>query len=390
MPRQRIPSVIITGFLGSGKTTLIKHLLETSLKGKKVALIENEIGEISVDTTILKTANVEISELTAGCMCCTISGDFSNAVSDILEHVVPDVLLIETTGIANPISVFMLLANDQRLLLEAILTVADAEHLWDNLQENLVAEIQLTVSDIIVLNKCDTVSAATLVADEQLIRKMNERAPVFQVSQGKLPAGILTFASPDELRHNLTAEMEKLKAHYDEEILKRLESRRRLAVSRKQEDGKAEGAVEAHHHAQVDHTHDKHAHGGHSHSAGESYHLEIDEIESFAFEMTGIFSHRKFEDLLSALTKSYYRAKGVIAVEEIETPVIFNYASGRYTFDFETLTGEKHGDVKSESGDAKSESGDAKSVFVFIGKRIGSEREAMYAKLKAAIAVGGV
>ncbi|MFN3345088.1 MAG: CobW family GTP-binding protein [Chloroherpetonaceae bacterium] len=334
----RIPAIIITGFLGSGKTTLIKHLLETSLSGKKVALIENEIGEVSVDSVILKTQSVEISELTAGCMCCTISGDFQNAVSDILKGVSPDVLLIETTGIANPLSIFMMLANDRRLILEAIITVADAENLWLHLQENLVAEIQLTICDMVVLNKIDVCSEAQLKAAENLVRKMNERAPIFKVVQGKIPPEVLFISSPKNLRQEHETFMAELKRKYDKEIHQRLHQ------------------LEQHH---------AHEHEHHHEHGSESYHLDIDQIETFAIELPHEFSQAKFEEFLSDLPRQCYRAKGIVKFDAMPTPAIFNFASGRYTFEFDTLKDETI----------------SHNTLIFIGKQIGKHKSSIEAKL---------
>lgn len=358
MQQERIPTIIITGFLGSGKTTLIKHLLETSLKERKVALIENEIGEVSVDTMILKTQNVAISELTAGCMCCTISGDFSNAVTDILEGVTPEALLIETTGIANPISIFMMLANDQRLILDTIITVADAERLEENLMENLVAEIQLTISDIIALNKIDVCSESALRKAETLIRKMNERAPIFRTVQGRIPPELIFAPKRDGLREELQAQVFALKKKYDAEIERRREEKR-ISQSHSEPAMPLTLAVQA---APLTHHHD-HEHGA------ESYHLEVDEIETFAFERPEIFAQRKFEEFLATLPRHYYRVKGVVNFVEMPNPTIFNFASGRYTFDYESL---QHDDFRTSG---------SSSIFVFIGKRIARERDATLERL---------
>ncbi len=361
MQQERIPTIIITGFLGSGKTTLIKHLLETSLKDRKVALIENEIGEVSVDTLILKTQNVSISELTAGCMCCTISGDFSNAVTDILSGVTPEVLLIETTGIANPISIFMMLANDQRLILDTIITVADAERLEENLMENLVAEIQLTISDIVALNKVDVCSESALLKAESLIRKMNERAPIFRTVQGRIPPELIFAPKHVGLREELQAQVAALKKQYDAEIERRMQEKR---TRQSQHEPAMPFTLALHTESSAHHHHD-HEHGA------ESYHLEVDEIETFAFERSETFAQRKFEEFLATLPRHYYRAKGVVNFVEMQNPTIFNFASGRYTFDYESLQNE---DFR-KSGSS--------SIFVFIGKRIAHERDEMLARLLA-------
>jgi G3E family GTPase len=357
MQQERIPTIIITGFLGSGKTTLIKHLLETSLKDRKVALIENEIGEVSVDSMILKTQNVAISELTAGCMCCTISGDFSNAVTDILENTSPEALLIETTGIANPISIFMMLANDQRLILDTIITVVDAERLEDNLAENLVAEIQLTISDLIALNKADVCSEAVLRKAEERIRQMNERAPIFRTVQGRIPPELIFAPKHVGLREELQAQVTALKEKYDAEIERRLHETRARTASMQPAMPFTLTVQPA-----PSHSHE-HEHGA------ESYHLEVDEIETFAFERSEIFSQRKFEEFLATLPRYYYRAKGVVNFVEMQNPTIFNFASGRYTFDYDSL----QDDEFRKSG--------SRSIFVFIGKRIMQEREQILERL---------
>jgi G3E family GTPase len=365
-PLQRVPTIIITGFLGSGKTTMIKHLLETSLNGKKVALIENEIGDVSVDSVILKTQNVEISELTSGCMCCTISGDFSNAVSDILQNTTPDVLLIETTGIANPISIFMMLANDRRLILDMIITVADADNLWENLQENLVAEIQLSICDVVVLNKADLCTEGKLKGSEELAKKINERAPILKAVQGKIPPELLLTSSYTTIRSELQETVQALKKKYDTEIERRLHEKREAESAAVTTNALFPIATVAapdggHHHHHHDHTN------------AESYHLEIDAIETFAFEFKAEnlprFSQAKFEDFLAALPKHYYRAKGVVNFAEMRNPTIFNFSSGRYTFDYETLESENYRLTNPSS------------VFVFIGKRIEHEETAMREKL---------
>jgi G3E family GTPase len=326
LTRSKIPTLIITGFLGSGKTTLIKQLLQTSLAGKKVALIENEIGEVSIDAAILKTENVSIRELSSGCLCCTVSGDFLSAISDILNNTSPDVLLVETTGIANPISVFYMLAADRRLLLDAIITVADAENLMQYLDDTSVAEIQLTIADVIILNKIDTVSESAVAALEATIRGLTQRAAIFKTREAKIPSDIFFGTSHNVLRDEIHA----LEKRADDQIKTRAAER---GI-----------ALQEHHHV------------GHTHGAA-AYHLDVDEIESFVVEINGKFSKRKFENFLSAL-KGVYRAKGIVHFAEDASPVIFNFTSGRFVLDYDTLSHETSQDAV------------FKNQLVFIGQKI--------------------
>ncbi|MDX2130418.1 MAG: GTP-binding protein, partial [Chloroherpetonaceae bacterium] len=300
-------------------------------------------------------SNVQISEITSGCMCCTVSGEFSEAVTDILKSVTPDVLLIETTGIANPISVFMMLANDSRLILESILTVADAEHLLEQLSETLVTEIQLSICDAVILNKCDVASSDVIESAEARIRKHNSRAPIFRTSQSNIPPEVVMTFSNTAYKAELDSFVSSLKHHYDHEIERRLAQKRAstadfvpLASS-----SLFPIATSPDHH----HSH----HHGHDHSEAESYHLEVDEIETFVLEPTGIFEQRDFEQFLSDVPPECYRIKGVLNLKEYDHPVIFNFSSGRYTIDFESLAGEKQSETPNR--------------LVFIGKGLKSFEE---------------
>jgi G3E family GTPase len=181
-----VPVSIITGFLGSGKTTLLRHLLADGLGGRRVALIVNEIGEVGFDGRAVEGLNVErIIELTSGCICCTLGSDFLLAVEELIDGYAPDLIVIETTGLAEPSG----LARQVRaagLPLDSIVTLADAAHLAAALDLAAVARWQLRAADIVVLDKIDLATPVGLVAAREAVREHNQRAMVIETVRGVL------------------------------------------------------------------------------------------------------------------------------------------------------------------------------------------------------------
>jgi len=180
---------IITGFLGSGKTTLLRALLQRGpdgMGGKRVALIVNEIGDIAFDGRQVEGLGYsEMIELTGGCICCALGSEFLLAVEELIEFAAPDLILIETTGLAEPVSmVRQIRAAD--LPLDSVITVADAANLAGALELATVAQWQLRAADFVLLSKVDLVSAAQLDAASALVRRHNRRAAIFPTSSGNL------------------------------------------------------------------------------------------------------------------------------------------------------------------------------------------------------------
>lgn len=187
----RPPVTIITGFLGSGKTTLLRHLLETGLPGRRVALVVNEVGDIPFDGRLLEGRHVEaMVELTSGCICCSLGSAFLFAIEELVETVEPELILIETTGVAEPLG----LARQVRaadLPLDSIVAVADAANLAATLERSEVARWQLRAADFVALNKCDLVTPAQIDAARRRIRAENERALLVETSHGQIDWGML-------------------------------------------------------------------------------------------------------------------------------------------------------------------------------------------------------
>jgi cobalamin biosynthesis protein CobW len=315
---------IVTGFLGSGKTTLLKQVLSRGMGDKKVAVIVNEIGEIGIDGRAIECMNVEqMIELDNGCICCTVNYQFGMAVRSIIETVDPHLLIIETTGLANPYP----LAEEIRnigLRLDAIITVVDAANVDRTVKEASVVRDQIEAADFLVLNKTDLVTPRELKKVEKRIRRMNGRALALETTYGALDAEVLFATSASTHRERL----DRARAH-----------------------------VCGDSHC------DDPAHGGNGHGKA---HLAEDQIAAFSFESRARFDRDRFERLLRKLPDSIYRAKGMVHFEGEGWPSLFNYTCGRYDFDWCPLP----------LGDG------FRSQGVFIGKRVEREQAGILNKLE--------
>lgn len=184
---------IVTGFLGSGKTTLLRHVLEHGLKGKPVALIVNEIGEIGIDGQVVTGLNYveKMVELSSGCICCSIDEyRFDLAIQEIIETVHPHLIIIESTGLADP-EPLAYRVKSAGLNLDAVITVVDALNVERFLKETEVATAQITAADFVVVNKIDLVGESALARVERRLAKLNPRALQIRTVRGALDSEVL-------------------------------------------------------------------------------------------------------------------------------------------------------------------------------------------------------
>lgn len=184
---------ILTGFLGSGKTTLLRHVLDHGLRGKPVAVIMNEIGEIGIDGRVVTglSAVEAMVELSSGCICCTIDEyRFDLAIQEILEAVRPHVLIIETTGLADPEPLTERI-RAAGLGLDAVITVVDAANLERQYRASAVTRRQIAAADFLVVNKIDLVDARTLERVERRLRRLNDRAERLRSVRGAIDSDLL-------------------------------------------------------------------------------------------------------------------------------------------------------------------------------------------------------
>lgn len=210
-----LPVTILTGFLGSGKTTLINYLLEHN-QGERIAIIENEFGSVGVDGDLIKGAsNVEVIELSNGCVCCSIRGELTESLQGLLQRIDSgdlkvDRLILETTGLADPAPIIQAFFVDEiireRIMLDAVITLVDAIHIIKQLDEHRVCASQIGFADRILLTKTDAIDALRKEFILSRLNTINAKADIFEALNGALPKevwiGINAFDLSDSLKLN--------------------------------------------------------------------------------------------------------------------------------------------------------------------------------------------
>ena len=184
---------IVTGFLGSGKTTLLSHVLAHGLKGKPVAVVMNEIGEVGIDGQVVTGLNYveKMVELSSGCICCSIDEyRFDLAIQELIEAVHPHLIIIESTGLADP-DPLTYRVKAAGLKLDAVITVVDAANVERFVKETEVATAQIEAADFLVVNKIDLVATADVARVERRLRKLNPRALQFRSVRGAIDSEVL-------------------------------------------------------------------------------------------------------------------------------------------------------------------------------------------------------
>ena len=301
-----IPVTILTGFLGSGKTTLLKRVLSEG-HGQKIAVIENEFGEENIDNDILVTESKEqIVQMSNGCICCTIREDLRETLQLLAAKKRKGLLdfervVIETTGLADPGPVAQTFFMDEEIaesyLLDSILTLVDAKHAAQQLNDRQEARRQIGFADQIFISKADLVARDEVDALMHRLKHMNPRAP-----QKVVHFGEVALSEVFDLRgFNLNAKLD-----IDPDFLK--------------EEGHGHDHDHTHVHGESC-DHPSHQHADHAH-----HHHHDDDVKSFVFRAVRPFDPAKLEDFLGAIVNIYgprmLRYKGVLHMQGTDRKVI--------------------------------------------------------------------
>ena len=333
---------IVSGFLGAGKTTLIKKLLAEAFSGEKLVLIENEFGEISIDGGFLKESGVQISEMSSGCICCSLVGDFGKALVDVQKQFDPDRILIEPSGVGKLSDVILAVENTVKdvpeMKLNSFVTVADASKVkvyMKNFGE--FYNNQIETAGTIILSRTQKVSPEKLQAAAALLREKNPDAAIIttpwdELSGQTILAAMEKVSLADELMERIRAEHEAEEeehhhhTHEDEEHEHHYHDDHDGDEHDHHHD-QEEGACchEAHH----DHDHDHDGHEHHHHDGGECddphcachhHHHHADEVfTSWGAETPKTFTETDIRRILAELDTGAYgailRAKGIVPTE---------------------------------------------------------------------------
>lgn len=366
---------VISGFLGAGKTTLIKKLFESRLKDEKVVLIENEFGEIGVDGAFLKDSGVEIKEINSGCICCSLVGDFSKSMKEIVEKFAPDRIIIEPSGVGKLSDIIKAIEKvEEPLKINIVATVVDGgkcKMYFKNFGE--FYDDQIKQANTVVVSKTDKLSEEKTLAAVELIRSLNPKAtvvttPVVELEPDKL-LDVLEgdVANVDDLLKSLAIDHDDEDEHdhcchhhhHDEDDEDEHEHHHHdddddddedehgHCCHHHDEDDEDEHEHHHHHHHDDDddedehcchhHHHDEDDEDEHEHHHHHHHGHDADEVfTSWGEETPVAFSHDELDKILSALCEEnsdlgiILRAKGVVKAKDDAKWYYFDLVAGEY------------------------------------------------------------
>jgi G3E family GTPase len=260
------PVTLVTGFLGSGKTTIIAHLIDDLLsQNVKVVFVKNEVGDEDLDGLIMKGKHIQTRELLNGCICCTLVGPFISAINELIETTHPDRIIIEASGTAETASIALMISSHPLLVRDGVINIIDVVNYEGSQDLSVTTRHQAQFTDLIVFNKIELVDLDQKQRVVGYVREVNEYAPIVEAPQGRVNPDLVFGISSAKLQTELAQ-------YQDQEAT-------------------------------------EHQDGDPSHHPD---HLAEDGIEGFHLETPALFDPQKLDAVLGTLPKAIFRVKGLV------------------------------------------------------------------------------
>lgn len=326
---------IFSGFLGAGKTTLIRKLIQEAYKGEKIVLIENEFGEIGIDGGFLKDAGIEINEMNSGCICCTLVGDFSKAIEKVIDEFKPDRILIEPSGVGKLSDVILAVKNlkDERIHLNSFTTIVDGRR-YEMYAKNFgeFYNNQVEHANTVIISHAQDLDGQQIDTAVKKIRELNKEAPVITTDWDELDGSIILKtmeegSTLEKALEKLTYEVNHADCDHEHGICHHEEHEH----DHNHDHDHHHDHCEEHHH---DHDHDQNHCEGHNHDHdhdhnhceghhhdhdhhGHGHHHADEVFDSIGIETSRTYEEKDLESMLSTLKNdegfgTILRAKGIL------------------------------------------------------------------------------
>ena len=338
---------IFSGFLGAGKTTLIRKLIQEAYKGEKIVLIENEFGEIGIDGGFLKDAGIEINEMNSGCICCTLVGDFSKAIEKVIDEFKPDRILIEPSGVGKLSDVILAVKNlkDERIHLNSFTTIVDGRR-YEMYAKNFgeFYNNQVEHANTVIISHAQDLDGQQIDTAVKKIRELNKEAPVITTDWDELDGSVILKtmeegSTLEKALEKLTYEVNHADCDHEHGICHHEEHEHDHnhdhhhdhCEEHHHEHGHHHDHCEGHHHEHDhhhdhceehhhDHDHDHNHCEGHHHDHdhhGHGHHHADEVFDSIGIETSRTYEEKDLESMLSTLKNdegfgTILRAKGIL------------------------------------------------------------------------------